>query len=66
MKNIEKHKTTKPPCFLTVKALNLSKASRHLVPAIIRKVCTFQVQRKKDQCWSRTAAEIQSDEAVEG
>lgn len=49
----------------TAAALDLSIASvTSYLP--YKKVCTSQVQRKKNQCWSRAAAEIQGDEAVEG
>ena len=51
----------------TANALQLSKSSvTSYLP--YKKVCTFQVQQKKrkNQCWSRTAAKIQNDEAMEG
>lgn len=49
----------------TANTLQLSKTSvTSYLP--YKKACTSQVQQKReDQCWSRAAAEIQSDEAVE-
>ena len=66
LRSTEKHKPTKPPYSQPQRRLTFPKPP---LPRtyLIRKACTFQVQQKREnQCWSRAAAEIQSDEAVEG
>ena len=45
---------------------SLFQSLRHLVPAISERCTSKHSRKRKDQCRSRAAAEIQSNEAVEG
>ena len=51
----------------TANILNLSKASvTSYLPYKKRRVLPKYSRKREDQCWGRAAAEIQSDEAVDG
>ena len=62
----ENTRLTKPP-ILSLQTSETFQSLRHLVPAISERCVLPKHSRKsEDQCRSRAAAEIQSNEAVEG